>query len=220
MSSTKPTPDDIEFWENKPRSIDRITIKSLDDNGERITITTTGRGSFMRAKEQLGRELHVGDSFDLETVNYSQITGLRDLSGMWLFHYSNEDLLREHQQFVEDARRRRVVDLERNKELYAEWEEALPDWLKARIKRFRDAAGEQFLLEGWGYELAICRLAEAYAIDDADRVDELANQMGTSGNQHGCAKLLADLHKDGRDVDLAHGVPAGLAPLTGSADYS
>jgi hypothetical protein len=111
------------------------------------------------------------------------------------------------------------VRLEKNRKQYAAWEEALPDWLKARIQRFRDAAGEKFLLEGWGYELMICRLADLIDQGREDEADKLACDEGASGNQWDCAKALAAGRKAHGD-EFAVQVPAGLSPITGSADYS
>lgn len=112
-----------------------------------------------------------------------------------------------------------VVRLEKNRKVYAAHEDALPDWLKARIQRFRDAAGEKFLLQGWGYELMICRLADLLDRGLEAEADKLAGDEGASGNQWECAKALAAgrvEHGDG----YAALVPAGLSPITGSADYS
>lgn len=105
------------------------------------------------------------------------------------------------------------------RKLYAQWEDELPDWLKARIQRFRDAGGEKFLLEGWGYELVICRLADLMDRGLEADAEKLSSDEGVTGNQWNCAKALAGgraQHGDG----YAAAVPAGLSPITGSADYA
>ncbi|OCH80976.1 hypothetical protein [Gordonia sp. UCD-TK1] len=211
---------DPEAWAARPRSLDRYVVKECRDRGDSYEFSTVEHTGFVRLKADIGEPFAPGDVFELETVNFSLITGLRDASGRWRFRMTNEQLAEQSRQQSQDFHNRKVVELEKHK---AEWwaiEEALPDWLRARINRFRDAAGEQFLLDGWGYELAICQLAEAYASGDQARVDVLDEQLGASGNQHDCARLLAELHRRGHSPQEIAQVPAGLAPITGSADYS
>lgn len=207
-----------EEWARRPRRLEPFTVKSVKDTGDGLEIHQSNGWTFHRSKADLGREIHVGERLELETVQLSQITGLRDAHG-WLFRLSNQDLADEARQFSEDMHRKDVERLEAHRKEYWGWEQALPDWLRARIQRFRDAAGEKFLLEGWGYELIICRLAALFADGDEAAAEALAEEVGASGNQWDCAKALAagrERHGD----DFAVQVPAGLSPITGSADYS
>lgn len=205
-------------WAGRAHTIETYTVKSVVEDGDSVQITTNDHTGFVRPRTDLGPTgLAVGDVFDLETVNFSRITGIR-FNDAWLFRKTNEELAHEDDLQAGAFHRSKVVDLERNKEKYADWERNLPAWLKARIQRFRTAAGEKFLLDGWGYELVVARLAAALADGDDAKADEISREVGASGNQYDCAKLLARLHIDGHpDRDL---IPAALMPITGSADYS
>lgn len=205
-------------WAAMRRNLEGFTVTEVRDSGDSLTITGDHGWTFGRSKVDLGRDIAVGDQLWVETVKLTQITGLRDSDG-WLFRLSDQDLADQARQFSEDLHRKDVVRLEKNRKQFAEWESALPDWLKARIKRFRDAAGEKFLLEGWGYELIICRLADLIDRGCEDEADQLARDEGASGNQWECAKALAEGRARYGDR-FATGCPAGLAPITGSADYS
>lgn len=207
-----------EFWESIPRHLEWFTVKSLEESADGVTIHQSNGWTFHRSKADLGREIHVGESLALETVKLSQVTGLMDRNG-WLFHLTDQDLADQARKFSEDLHRKDVIRLEKNRKQYAEWEAALPYWLKARIQRYRDAGGEKFLLEGWGYELTICRLADLFDRGLEAEAEKLSEEEGCSGNQWDCAKGLAKartLHGD--EVGVL--IPSGISPITGSADYS
>jgi hypothetical protein len=205
-------------WASRPRRLEEFTVKSVKDHGDSLEIHMSTGWTFVRSKADLGRDITVGETLWQETIQLTRITGLRDANG-WLFRLTNEDLAREAREFSENMHRKDVVRLEQNRKKYAAWEADLPDWLQARIRRFRDAGGEKFLLEGWGYELIICQLADLFDRGLDDAADQLANDQGASGNQWDCAKLLARGRNEmGDEVGLL--VPSGISPITGSADYS
>ncbi|QDF17146.1 hypothetical protein JZX82_gp51 [Gordonia phage William] len=208
-----------EFWAAKQRTLTTYTVRKCRDRGDNYEFSTTDGTGFIRSKADVGAPFAPGDQFALETVNWSLITGLMDAAGAWRFRLTDEDLADQAREQSQRFHDRKVVELEKNKAQWWAIEESLPDWIRARINRFRDAAGEKFLLDGWGYELAVAQLAVAYANGDSAEVDRIADEFGTSGNQHGMAEALANLHAEGRDDDIANSVSA-LAPLTGSADYS
>lgn len=210
---------DLEFWATKRRTLTPHTVKECKDLGDSYQFVTTERTGFVRLKADVGAALQPGDRFELETVNWSTISGMR-VAGVWRFRMTNEDLANEAQERSKKYEDQLTVHLEANMKKYWQWEQELPDWLRARINRFRDAAGEKFLREGWGYELVIARLAVAYTVDDQELISKLDTEMGCSGNQHAFAAALADMHNAGRDEEIAKVSIAGLAPLTGSADYS
>lgn len=207
-----------EYWATRGRALDDFIVERVEDHGDRLALTGHKDWTFQRSKAELGRNIVVGEHLQQETIGFSQVTGLRDANG-WLFRMTNQELADQAREFSENMHRRQVEDLERNRKRYAEYEAALPEWLQARIKRFRDAAGEKFLLEGWGYELMICRLADLIDRGRVDEADKLACDEGASGNQWSCAKALAAGRAEQGD-DFAVRVPAGLSPITGSADYS
>jgi len=207
-----------EYWAQMRRTVEGFIVTKVEDSGDHLTITGDHGWTFGRSKADLGRDVRVGDELWIETVKLTQITGLCDRTG-WLFRLTDQDLADQAREFSERLHRDEVVRLEKNRKQYAEWEDALPDWLQARIRRFREAAGEKFLREGWGYELMICRLADLIDQGREDEADMLACDEGASGNQWSCAKALAAGRAEQGD-DFAVRVPAGLSPITGSADYS
>jgi len=204
-------------WAKRPRRLEEFTVKSVKDHGDSLEIHMSTGWTFIRSKSDLGRDITVGETLWQETMQLTHVTGLRDANG-WLFRLTDEDLANESRQFSENMHRKNVVRLEKNRKVYAAQEDALPDWLKARIQRFRDAAGERFLLEGWGYELVVCRLADLIDQGRDDEADKLADEEGVTGNQWGCAKALAAGRREHGDA-FAENMPAALSPLTGSADY-
>jgi hypothetical protein len=215
---TTPARHTAEYWAQLPRRIKGFIVTRVEDSGEHLTITGDHGWTFGRSKADLGRDIKVGDDLWIETVKLTQITGLQDAGG-WLFHLSDQDLADEAREFSEDMHRKDVVRLEQNRKLYAAWEDALPDWLQARIRRFREAGGEHFLLAGWGYELIICQLADLFDRGLDEEADQLAKDQGASGNQWECAQALATGRaKYGDEYGIR--LPAGLSPITGSADYS
>lgn len=207
-----------EFYASTPRREERFVVKSVKDHGDSLEINMSTGWTFLRSKADLGRNIEVGEVLWQETIKLTQITGLRDANG-WLFQLSDQDLADEARKFSEDIRRKDVERLELNRKKYWAWEEALPPWLRARIQRFRDAGGEKFLLEGWGYELIICQLADLFDRGLEDEAEKLSEEQGVSGNQWSCGKALAAGRKTQGD-DYAVLVPAGISPITGSADYS
>ncbi|OBK22525.1 hypothetical protein [Mycobacterium asiaticum] len=207
-----------EHWAKRTRSLDEFVVDLVEDHGERVRLRSTKGWGWMPLKADLGREIRVGEHLQQETIGLSQVTGLRDANG-WLFRRTNQELADEARQFSEELHRKDVVRLEQNRKLYAQWEAELPAWLQARIRRFREAGGEHFLLTGWGYELMICRLADLIDRGLEAEADKLASDEGATGNQWDCAKALAaGRQRDGDEYAAL--LPAGLAPLTGSADYS
>jgi hypothetical protein len=207
-----------EYWAQYSRDLEDFIVKQVHDRGDRIELLSTASVGFARSKSELGREISVGERLQLETVALSRITGLRDAHG-WLFHLTDQDLADEARRFSGDMHRAQVEEFERRRKDFAAQEEALPEWLRARINRFREAAGEKFLLEGWGYELLICCLADLLDRGKKTAATNLARDEGASGNQWDFATLLVGAHRESGDEGVAT-VPAGLAPITGSIDYA
>lgn len=214
---TEPGTYRLHTFDQKARSARRFPLTKLSssDTLEWITFQAGGEG-FSRRAADLSRTPHVGDELFLETINYSLVVGLRDKDG-WLFRQSDQQLGDERAEQNRKWDQERRDTLEKCRGRWQEIEDGLPDWLQARLARFRTAGGEAFELDGWGYELTICQLAAMYLADDTDAIRELDGAAGCSGNQHSCAKALAELHRRGDSIDR---VPAGLSPLTGSADYA
>ena len=206
-------------WSDQHRSVTVYTVKKVTDLGDSWQFSTTDRTSFIRSKRDVPHEFHPGDQFILETIGWSNITGLAYNDGEWLFRLSDEDLAREAREWHEKCELELSERLDRNHRMYAQLENDLPSWLRARLARFHEAAGDKFKREGWGYELAICRLADLLDRDRKDDADALASELGASGNQWDCAQALARFRKQDGD-EVAVRFPAGMAPITGSSDYS
>lgn len=198
------------------RRLEPFTIKSLSGDGDWVTVTTTDSSGFGVRRSELRRPLREGGTYLLECVRWSQTCGIQE-DGEWLWRDSDQDIARRDTEMRERFDRERRERLEVNRHDWERRSEALPDWLKARLRRFHDAAGEKFALDGWGYEIVVSELAWAYYDEDTERIEAIDREQGCSGNQHGYAKALAQLHRDGGDTANA---VAALAPLTGSADYS
>lgn len=183
-------------------------------------------GGFGVPKSELTLILKPGDWVEVDTIQYSRIVGVRKLpDGDWLFRHTDEEIETQRQEFREKMDADHEALLEANRADWQRREDALPEWLKSRLKRFHDAAGHKFERDGWGYELIICELAvlfEKYGLEAVSGpYDEMPAEViaydkneGCSGNQHDCARALVK-HKEESER-----IPAGLSPLTGSADYS
>jgi hypothetical protein len=178
--------------------------------------------------EDAGPVPQIGQTIEVETVNFSTITGAK-VDGEWRFNRTDEYLDEQHRKMIEGFERDKRERLAACRSEWIGQEEHLPNWGQRRLARFREAAGETFELDGWGYELAICRLAAAYVEEGVPpkgdytlppKVKQLDEEMGCSGNQHDCARALARLVLAGCEDAAVGGVPAGMSPLTGSVDYS
>lgn len=204
-------------FDARRRALDTYTVKELTfgETGSATVLTTDSTGFGVSAAT--AAFLNVGREFELETVNFSLITGIR-VDGQWVMRKSDQDLDEEHRALVERINRDRAERLEKNRENWQKRQDALPDWIRTRIEGFHQTGGEGFALDGWGYELTICELAVLYlasGLEDDDTIDSFAHQHGTSGNQQDFAKALARHH----DEDLS-GTVSALSPITGDADYS
>lgn len=174
----------------------------------------TGHGMF----PEMEGKAKPGDVVVLETKGFSTITGVLDIdSGHWYFRKSDEDLERERVEFSESLEKSRQALLEANRESWQARTDALPGWIKTRIDKFQESPA--FATEGWGYELCVAELAVFYVNsggEDTEAIMDYAGENGTSGNQHECAKALAEMHREGEDL---YGTISALSPITGDAYY-
>jgi hypothetical protein len=206
------------FTDRRPQ---HLTIDRVDrsDSGH-VTLKLSSGWSFLSPVDS---DHYVeGAAVVFENFGPNYVGGIRpEGSEEWIFRRSDqhfEQLAAETQAKWDQEKRDRLAT---NRVDWEKREAALPEWARARLARFRAAAGERFEVEGWGYELIICELAVIYErngnVDD-DEIDQYARVQGTSGNQHDVARVLARVLA--RSQDDAVLMPAGLSPLTGSADYS
>lgn len=202
-------------WAAKPRHLEAITLDHAEVNATDGWVSCKhGSWSFSLRIADCTSVPVAGNDYELETVG-TLITGLRGADG-WLMHKTDQQLADDHNMMVAGFQDERRRTLDSCREAWTEQEAALPDWLRERLSRFRTNGGERFDLDGWGYELVICRLAAVLADGDEDAANALASESGATGNQWDCAKALASHHQGGADLTQ---FPAGLTPLTGDPYY-
>ena len=202
------------------RTLDAATIDKI--NGSRVEVSDyEGWGNNRPIHpDVVAAGLKPGDRMTFETRG-SFVTGWLFL-GQWHGRKSDEELALEAK--VSKARRdlesaeRALENLDSN----IEEENALPFWLQQRLRKFHEEGGIEFIAGGgWGYELAICQLAQVFADNELNEDDpalkEIDEKYGCSGNQWSMAKALAKAHLDGEDL---YGTIGGLSPITGDAYYT
>lgn len=216
----------MKTFDNPPRHIETVTVNRsiVSKDGTFLTLTWSNGWSFGGCPVEHAPALPVGATVDVETVNFSTVTGIRT-GRRWLYRKSDQDLEAEHRALVARIADDHHAQLERNRDDWQQRQEALPDALRTRLEHFHGRGGDHFRVNGWGYELTVCELAALYLAaatengvpDTTPEIDAYASKHGTSGNQHSCARGIALRLGLGVTIDV---VPAALAPLTGDPDYS
>ena|SRR6266702_5905600 len=217
-SASQPAAAPIETFTDRYLETQTVTAIELGEDGS--AAVTGSNGWTAGAPAVVAARLSKGSEYDLETRGgpFGRICGWR-VAGVWLDRKSDQRMDAEHAEMVAGFDRRRREELAEHRSEWIGREENLPGWLKERIHVFHERGGEQFELDGWGYELVVCELAALYADSggqDSAAVMAFAEEQGTSGNQHDCAKALARRHGSG---DSLAGTVAALSPLTGRAFY-
>lgn len=178
-----------------------------------------------------------GDEVTLHTKNWSNIRGL-DLNGQKVFYKSDEDLEREHKQYVEEKEQKDKEVFARDKaDLDAKYE-ALPECFKKRIDKFRNN-NPDFRWKYESYEMFCCTQAVAIAEElktslpgKEEEFEKAAKSWDMkvlkkfipslseehSNNTYGCAMKLGQMYYHGQEDNIIklHGA---LAPLVGSKEY-
>jgi hypothetical protein len=203
------------------RHLKNYTIKEIRDiRDDHFEVTTTESTGFTAEHTHLTRQLQSGDEFILETKNFSTITGMYiPRFADWAWRKTDQDLADEHAQWLADWQEKKRKLLEENWEGWKARQDALPTHYRERLEKFHEKGGGEFRLDGWSYELVICELAVMYErtnCAESEEIDAYARKYGTSGNQHDVAKAMAKHLDEFTPKEF----PAGMAPLTGSADYS
>lgn len=224
------------------RSTATVTVTNVDEHGA-ITVDAGWTWGGHRSLEHVTQ----GTVLLVETQNVSMVVGVAveddpDMgSGVgWLFRKSDQTLRAEWGELRNDGDVRRRRMLRANRDAWQAREDALPEWLRERLRWFHLRGGEEFEAEGWGYELVICELAALYFADEdwvglsldgarnalgmseaeePEAVMAKAREEGTSGNQHGMAQSLALTHARHPERSFA-GTVSALSPITGDPDYS
>jgi hypothetical protein len=189
----------LEVPEYTNRSLEAQWVTSK--NGNAITGTS---GWTALAPEAVTERLNVGDPYIVETKGFNLISGWL-IDGVWYERKSDQQLQRQHDEYVERARRRDREYADAHRDEWREREAALPEWIAPRIRAFHERPEFDTEPMGWGYELVVCELAVLYsaigtsiltrdADHDSDEINAFARQHGTSGAQHGMALALARHH--------------------------
>ena len=140
------------------------------------------------------------------------------------YYQSDEELEQQHQDYVSNWQKEKQATLEKHREEWTRREADLLPELRSRLENFREKSGGAFDVEGWGYELCVCELAQIYLnglqrfgkIQEDEHVAAYGAEHGTSGSQHEYAKALAKVLLD-RPEEVGQTISA-LAPL-GSGPY-
>lgn len=201
------------------RSTAEYEVKEVTPKGSILTREGTGFG----VAPEYAKRLPVGTKFELETRSFSLITGIV-LDGEWLFRKSDEDLEADHKKFVADLKAERKAKLDEHRADWQAREDALPEWIRARLINFHKTGGEKFETDGWFYELGVAELADLIndtmpnlGEADSKQVSKYCREQGVSGNQYGIAKLLVRVHREA-PADIIT-VPSALTPITGDPFY-
>lgn len=195
-----------------------------------LTWTITSEFGTVGVTQQVYDLLPERTPFIMEVQGLSLVTGWI-IDGQWYDRKTDEDLTARHEAMVAGFEQRKRDRLAAHRAEWQQIEDTLPDWIRVRLEYFHDRGGEHFALEGWGYELTIAELAVAYAamgrtildkttytVEDSDEVRRIAEEQGTSGNQHDMALALAKMHLNDPSVPLA-GTVSALSPITGDTFY-
>lgn len=196
-----------------------------------LTWTISSEFGTVGVTEQVYDLLPEGKGFIMETRGISLVTGWV-IDGRWYDRKTDEDLAARHEAMVAEFEQRKRDRLDAHRAEWQQIQDALPDWIRVRLEHFHEHGGEHFALDGWGYELTVAELAVAYAamgdsiigetvytVQDSDEVRRIAEEQGTSGNQHDIAFALAKAHLLDPAVSLA-GTVSALSPITGDAFYT
>ena len=137
------------------RKLTLYTVKKNTSDGEILTAEGTG---FITKSKAVIDLLMPGQEFELETIGFSQITGVK-IEGDWVDRKTDADLKREHEEMVAGFKEKNLKRLEQNREDWTRREAELPQWLRDRLEHFHATGKENFEIEGWGYELVACEIA-------------------------------------------------------------
>lgn len=210
-----------ESTEYTNRRLEHLTVKSIERHKDGGATVTSSAGWTCGASPEVAKHLHVGKPYGLETRNFSHIVGWH-IDGEWIERKSDADLDREHAEMVARFDRERRERLAANREDWQRRQDALPEWVRSRIEHFHATGGENFAVDGWGYELVVAEIAALYDAsggEDDEAVNDYAERAGTSGNQHDMAKALARAHREEPARAMA-GTVSALSPITGDAFYT
>lgn len=186
-----------------------VTMDEVEPNGDRGYTWGT------RVDDDL--DVKVGDIALLGIDGFNNV-GFCLLNGRVIRNMSAEDYERERREFSERIEREARERLERNREQWEAVESYLSEPVRERIQYFRDN-GENFEVDGWGYELTIGELTDLFVDSGLEEDETVKSSLAwscASGNQVGLARALANEILSGNSIA---GTAGGLSPITGKAFY-
>lgn len=165
-------------------------VKYQEDNGS--------SGSFP-VPEEFVPKVKVGHYYALELHRGSTVAGvgIRDSNGWidWIFRHDDWTLWAKWKVEVDEAAAKMRTFVDENLEDWKERLDKLPSPLKEELEIEITKDDFVYGYMGFGYCLVIAELAVLYKASggvDSDEVNEYARKIGTSGNQHGMAKAIAE----------------------------
>lgn len=206
-------------------------IKEVTESEDWYSITRAD-GMCCGLKKSYGVIPKKGDEITVHTKGgaFGTIRGI-DINGIPVFWKTDEELEAARQKWLTDNENKKQQDFIDNKEKLDSEYDALPDFFKQRIDKFR-ANNARFRIDYESYELFCC--TQAVLIADACKIPEAvqdfkglewSKQMelvpglsdGHSGNTFGCAVSLA-YHYLSNPENVVK-VSGALSPLVGSSEY-
>lgn len=196
--------------------------------GNAITGTS---GWTIGVSEEVAALLKVGDPYIVEERGNMVLGWIID--GRWYDRKSDEELQAEHDAWKANWEQQKRDSLAQNREAWQKRQDALPEWVRARLENFHQRGGDTFALDGWGYELTIAELAVEYeALGDvildknvfevsdheSEAIKRISREEGTSGNQHSVALALAKAHLKEPERSMG-GTVSALSPISGDQFY-
>lgn len=204
-------------------------------------ITMRGTGFIIDAEERNipdGYTFAEGDLITLYIHRASIIHGCvhnpvdKDKPEAVLWYQTQEEAMEEHRKMVDRMQAERQAEFDLNVHNYDERFDKLPECFQKRIELRRER-NENFRVDFEPYELFTCEMAVLIASEFETEAEvaafakqynyEVKNEelkqmlKDCSGNQFGCACLLARAYKN--DPDYVPMLPGAMAPLVGSKDY-
>lgn len=199
MTKKTTTPAADATYSEPARRLEAVTVESRTLTDKSLTVTWSNGWTYLIPERSLEKHFAVGTHVIVETIRFTQVTGLK-VAGEWVWRESDQEREAKEAANAERIAADEAARLGENRDDWTARTAALPDWLRERLQRLVDdeETGEQFQLEWWSYELGASELAALYAEhpagDDAPEVIAYAKQHGTTGMQHGWAAAAARRH--------------------------
>jgi len=219
------TVDDIK----NDKHFEDILIKNVSEESDGYSVTRTDGWSFyVYKKHKIVPKIDDTMRFYGRGIG-STVRGLA-INGKVIYYKTEDQEDKEHEDWCKEQTKKSIAEFKKNKTKLDKKYNALPEFFRKRIDRFRKA-NENFRWEYEPYEIFCCE--EAVIIADTLKTEKeilkwakldykeqfktvpISNQH--SGNTFGCAVMLARLYLTQPEmIEKVHG---SLAPLVGCKAY-